>query len=132
MGDTDQINRLGVALVDLTATKLGLIFREQPTSDFGIDAQLEIKIDGQATGRLIAVQIKAGQSRFQRKPKSGFWHSISSRHQELWLNHSLPVIVILCDLETSICFWEIVTTETCITAGENWKINIPRARLRTY
>ncbi len=127
MNDTDQTSREGINLAALFTTRAGLIFREQPTSDIGIDAQFETK--DSSTGRLIAAQVKAGDSYFKRKTDTGYWHSVSARHRELWLNHSLPVIVVLCDLTTEKCYWELVTEETCIAAGESWKIHVPKANL---
>ena len=61
-------------LTGLRAGEAGLIFREQPTSDFGIDAQFEVKEGSTATGRLIAAQIKAGRSQFANETEGGFWH----------------------------------------------------------
>ena len=43
MPDTEQTNRLGMNLAEGRVLDAGHIFREQPISDFGIDAQIEIK-----------------------------------------------------------------------------------------
>lgn len=131
MIDTDQRNRLAVALVDAAATRLGIIFREQPTSDFGIDAQFELKTDGEATGRLIAAQIKGGPSYFKYESNDGFWLPVSSRHKNMWLSHSLPVVIILCDTDDSFIYWELVTEEGCISTGKEWKILIPKSKTLT-
>ena len=128
MTDTDQISREGVNLASLAATRTGLIVREQPTSDYGIDAHFEVKEGAEATGRLIAVQIKAGQSWFERETDQGFWHYISDRHYNLWINHSLPVIIVLCDTGNDICYFEIVTVDKCVRAGECWKLLIPKGK----
>jgi len=126
MQDTDLTDRRGVTLTTDRVLEAGHIFREQHESDQGIDAQIEIKEGLSATGRLIAVQIKSGASYFSREIETGFWHPVTNKHRELWINHSLPVIVILCNLDTRDCFYEIVTDETCIRAGKNWKILIPK------
>ncbi len=63
--DIDETDRAGIALCAFQVTrKLGLVFREQGTSDFGVDAQAEMKRDGRPTGRLVGLQIKAGPSYF--------------------------------------------------------------------
>ena len=63
--DTDQTDRAGVYLCGLRVTRLlGMAFREQGTSDFGVDAQAEGKRDGYTTGRLVRLQIKTGPSWF--------------------------------------------------------------------
>lgn len=127
MNDTDQTSREGIHLVGLHGARAGMITREQPISDFGIDVHLETKDSGRATGRLIAAQVKAGSSWLSRPTSSGFWHPISQRHYQLWTNHSLPVIVVLCDIEHDVCYWELVTPESCIRVGESWKIEVPKA-----
>lgn len=52
--ETDQTSRLGVNAVGLMFEQLGWIFREQPTSDYGIDAQAEKRsAEGSGLGKLI-------------------------------------------------------------------------------
>ena len=129
MKDTDQISRRGLSLLQQVVLDAGHIFRAQLESDFGVDAHIEIKEGSKPTGRLIAVQVKSGSSYFSREEETGFWHSISDRHMELWLNHSLPVILVLCDVQTKICYYEIVTNETCVLAGGKWKILVPKSKI---
>ena len=59
-----SVERIGVATTEKIINQMGLIFREQPTDDYGIDAQIETIEDEYATGKLIAVQIKSGASFF--------------------------------------------------------------------
>lgn len=59
-----SIERIGVSSTEKIINQLGMIFREQPTDDYGIDAQIETMENGCATGKLIAVQIKSGESYF--------------------------------------------------------------------
>lgn len=127
MSDTDDTSRQGISLVQFQAADAKLIAREQQTSDFGIDLHLETKDGGRATGRLIAVQVKAGPSYLSRPTNSGYWHPISETHYQQWTTHSLPVIIVLCDLENRICYWALVTPESCVQAGKSWKIEVPRA-----
>ena len=61
--ESDNTGRVGVYAVALAIEKsLGWILREQPTSDHGIDAHVEIVDERDVTGRLIALQIKSGKS----------------------------------------------------------------------
>lgn len=78
--------------------QLGLVFREQSTSDFGVDAQAEMKRDGRPTGRLVGLQIKSGQSHFEEPYEAGWIFRPTEKHLQYWLNHSLPVYVLLVDL----------------------------------
>ena len=114
MQDSNQTDRQGINLTEQRILDLGLIFREQPISDFGIDAQFELKVAGKATGRLIAAQVKPGSSQFDKETEGGFWHYLSDLHRDLWINHSLPVVIVHCDLEARTCYYELVTPETCI------------------
>ena len=132
MSDNNQIDRQGVVEVNRQVLKADLFFREQFNSDIGIDAQIEIK-GGEEAGRLIAVQIKSGLSWFKKegKNKTGFWYCLCDRHKKLWLEHSLPVIIILHDPKTETCYYELVTEENCISTGKGWKIFIPRNKTLT-
>ncbi|WP_299828303.1 DUF4365 domain-containing protein [uncultured Roseobacter sp.] len=131
MSDNEQINRLGVNILDQRVIEAGHIFREQLTSDSGIDAQIEIKDGTKATGRLIAAQIKAGPSYFSNEDEHGFWYYVSVQHRDLWINHSLPVILVLCDVDERECYYEIVSDETCVRTSKGWKILVPRNKIIT-
>jgi hypothetical protein len=69
----DNTGRIGVyAVAAMIEKELGWIFREQPTSDHGIDAQVEVVGSrSDVTGRLIALQIKSGKSYFRRASRVG-------------------------------------------------------------
>jgi tetratricopeptide (TPR) repeat protein len=94
---------------------LGLVFRPQDTSDFGVDAQVEMKHDGHTTGRLVGLQIKTGPSRFEEPREDGWIFRPEKRHVSYWLNHSLPIYVVLVDLETEAIYWQEVSERTLQT-----------------
>lgn len=131
MSDNNQTDCLGVNLLGQRVLEAGHIFREQSVSDYGIDAQIEIKDGAKATGRLIAVQIKSGRSFFSNEGQNGFLHYVSNRHRDLWINHSLPVILVLCDLDERDCYYEIVSDETCVRTDKRWKIQVPKKKTIT-
>ena len=64
---------IGVTLTKLAVEKeLDWLFREQPTEDYGIDAQVEI-VEGEAvSGKLLALQIKSGPSWFEQAGPGGW------------------------------------------------------------
>ena len=86
--------------------ELGWVFREQPTSDFGVDAHVEIRRGGTPTGRLLGAQVKTGPSWFSEPYDEGWIFRPSDRHMSYWLNHSLPVNLLLVDLETETIYWQ--------------------------
>lgn len=52
--------------------ELGWLFREQPTEDYGIDAHVEIVEHEDVRGRLLALQIKSGESWFRETTEGGW------------------------------------------------------------
>jgi hypothetical protein len=120
------VARLGVSAVSsIVQEDLKWIFREQPKDDFGIDAYIEICDKGKPTGRLIAVQIKSGDSYFARKSIEGYIFTGSMRHLDYWLSYSLPVILIIYDHINKKAFWTPVTNELAKRNDKSWNITIP-------
>jgi tetratricopeptide (TPR) repeat protein len=138
--DTNAVDRAGVGLCEFRITgELGHIFREQPTSDYGVDAHVEIKREGRPTGRLIGLQLKSGRSRFGEESGEGWKFRPKKRHIPYWLGHSLPVYVLLVDTEDRAIYWQelsqatlqrgprggiyvmVPRTQTFETAGEAWE-----------
>ncbi|SEB27556.1 DUF4365 domain-containing protein [Paenibacillus sp. 276b] len=117
----------GVNLVNTIVTSdFRWIFREQPTKDYGIDAHIEIVEDNRVTGRLIAVQIKTGPSYLTKRSDKGFiYNKGKMKHLNYWRNHSLPVILVLCDDTDNICYWVQVTEENTEVADGRWEICVP-------
>ena len=64
--------------------------------DVGVDGQIEILTDDRrVTGKLVAVQIKCGDSFFKEPADSGFVFRGDREHLVQWLDGSLPVILVL-------------------------------------
>lgn len=124
--DTDQTNRVGIQAVGLMFEQLGWIFREQATSDYGIDAQAEERgSDGGGTGKLIALQIKSGASWFVKRGDDYVYYGVV-RHKDYWLNHSLPVFIIIHDPTTGLTLWQKVERHLVEEQSEGrWSIMIP-------
>lgn len=115
-------DRQGVAGVQqIVVSRLGWLFREQPTDDFGIDAQIEVVERGAATGRLIAVQIKSGSSYFNEPEPDGWWFRVNADDLDYWLDHSLPVAVVLYDPSSETAYWEVVTPKSVVTGARGGK-----------
>lgn len=122
---SDIIGDMGVGLVRYQCGRMGHIFRELPTQDHGIDAVIEIgDDDGGHTGKLIAVQIKCGES-FWRGEKSGsVWFDFNSRQSDYWDHHILPVICVIVHPFDRRCIWKLVTGAERTPAGERLKISV--------
>ncbi|GAA5055240.1 hypothetical protein GCM10023318_31120 [Nocardia callitridis] len=89
------------------------VFREQPFEDYGIDAHIEVVDDEAVLGRLIALQIKTGGSYFDSPAaEGGWWFRDMAAHFEYWLDFSIPVVVVLVDLDSGQCHWQLVAEST--------------------
>lgn len=110
--------------------ELGWLFRDQPTEDYGIDAHAEV-VDGEdVRGRLLALQIKGGESWFRELGPGGWWFRPDVAHVRYWRNHSLPVVVVFYHPETNRCYWQLVNDETLVaTPAGGWKLLVPVAHL---
>ncbi|UYB40269.1 DUF4365 domain-containing protein [Streptomyces sp. Je 1-4] len=125
-----------VASIGVTQTQLavevglGWLFREQPTEDYGIDAHVEVVDAELVRGRLLALQIKSGSSWFSEQGPGGWWFRPDAEHVQYWINHSLPVAVVLYHPEEECCYWQLVNRETLIeTRRGSWKLLVPEAQV---
>lgn len=126
-----EVSAIGVAAVGLTVARdLGWVFREQPFEDYGIDAQVEIVQDGTVSGKLLALQIKCGSSWFAEPSGEGWWFRPDAAHVRYWINHSLPVVIVMHHPETGSCHWQLVSQDVLeSTPAGGWKMLIPRAHV---
>src|ERR1700676_2448513 len=126
-GSTQPAERWGVWNVDGIVTHaLGWHFREQPLPDYGVDAQAEVVADDElVTGRLVALQIKGGDSWFGELADGGWVFRESSDHLAYWLGHSLPVVVVIVDTGGK-AFWQVVTPATVRETPKGFALVIPR------
>ena len=130
MADNSDLEREGVASAERAIRRhLRWTFRDQAVDDYGIDAHVEPKRDGVPTGKLIAAQIKAGTSYFRDEAPDGWYYTGNDRHLRYWLNHVLPVVVILYDPGTETCYWQHVTGEHITYTATGWKLLVPASQI---
>jgi hypothetical protein len=100
-----QQERLGITSVAMALTSLGVIWRETPMADVGIDGQIEhVSPDGKATGRLLAAQVKSGPSYFH--DHDTHWHFYpDDKHRFYWERFPIPVILFLHDPDHQATYW---------------------------
>ncbi len=126
ISNNQKTDRVGVQIVGERFELAGYIFREQTVSDYGIDAQIEV-VDGDiVTGKLIALQIKSGISWFKEESEEGYIYRGDIEHLDYWLEHSLPVLIVLCDIDNKKCFWQSVTPANITYTKKAWKTTIPK------
>ncbi|WP_244374946.1 DUF4365 domain-containing protein [Nitrobacter winogradskyi] len=106
MGNTYAQERAGIAAVQGYAADRKQIWRETGTGDVGIDGQLEfVNEQALATGRTVAVQVKAGPSYFQHETAAGWKFYPEAKHRNYWEAFPLPVLLVLHNTETSLSYW---------------------------
>ncbi len=93
---------MGVGAAQVEFSRWGWAFRSQYVKDYGIDAHAE-PFDGphQPSGRLLALQIKSGDSYFREETADGWWYRGENRHLRYWLNHVLPVLIVIYDVNSN-------------------------------
>ncbi len=125
---THHTDRTGIsAIAEKFHRDLGWIFREQH-QDFGVDAQVEIVENSQATGKLLGLQIKSGSSYFSERDGTFITFRGDPEHLEYWLNHRLPIVVVLYDPVAQEAYWEAVTKEKVTKTSKGWKLLIPESQ----
>ncbi len=103
----------------------GWAFRPQPIADLGIDAHVEVCQDGKPVGKILALQIKSGESYFHKRARSGYVYRGSPRHLEYWLNYPLPVALILYNPATEQVYWQAVIDKNVKRTSKGWRIILP-------
>jgi len=128
--EKQYLGDLGLRTVsDLVHDGLKWICRPEPTHDLGVDAHIEIVTDNrEGTGRLLAVQIKCGDSYLDEREGDNIIHRGELQHLNYWLQHSLPVILVVCDPNTKECWWREITAGTVERTEKAWKTLIPRSQ----
>ncbi len=126
--DEDIQGRTGVHLVGLKVHQyLKWIFREKPTSDIGIDGEIELRSpSGESHGRLIAVQIKCGPSYLREQTSNSIVYRGDYKHLRYWSNYAVPVIVVLCDPVESICWWQAVDMQRIHFHEKGWSLEVEK------
>jgi hypothetical protein len=103
--------RIGLGAAEMEFSRWGWIFREQTVADHGIDALLEPCTNGAASGKLIALQIKAGISYFREPVNNGWIYRGKKKHLQYWLQHCLPVILIMHNPDSGLSYWAHITEQ---------------------
>lgn len=126
MSNTPDIERIGVSKLAALFSQAGWTFREQPIKDYGVDAQVEIVSKDSPTGKLIAIQIKSGLSYFSKQNKNVITFRPKERHVEYWLNHCLPVVLVLYNPDSDTFNWVKFDESLIAKTGKGYKIEIPK------
>ncbi len=117
------------AIAIIIRDELGWVYRRQIESDYGIDAHTEVVQNGKVTGKLFALQVKAGSSFFRERDGEDFVLRVSKDLADYWLAYSLPVVVVLYDPNERKSFWQPVTKETVQYLRRGAKVIVPHLNI---
>jgi hypothetical protein len=129
MPGTDLTERLGVFAVGLRSEQAGWAFRELPRPDRGVDAHIEARTDGRPDGRLLALQIKSGESQFRHPIPGGWRFYVDSAHIDYWRDYSMPVLLVLYNPGTDAAFWQVVNGDTTQSTGKRFAVDVPESNI---
>ena len=101
--------------------------------DIGTDLLIMARSnDGISPELLMGAQVKTGPSYFtsptnKKSDEEGWWYRDKQRtHVDDWVEHPLPHLLILHDLETRKSYWAHVTAESIVSTGKGAKVLVPR------
>ncbi|MBD8515767.1 DUF4365 domain-containing protein [Plantibacter sp. CFBP 8804] len=117
--------REGVLRVAKEVNSARCIWRETVSMDVGIDGQMEhVNEGGQATGRMVFVQVKSGSSYFRGASADKVPYYPAAKHKGYWERSPLPVILVLHNDATDETYW--VDARDSLRRGES-VISVPKA-----
>ena len=125
---TAQRGEFGVSIVSkVVSDSFGWLFkRNHQEHDFGIDGQAEVvAADGAVTGQMFAVQIKCGHSFLKEMNQWGYVYRGEAKHFNYLSNYPVPVVICICDPDTSDCYWAQFKADSTEPTQSGWKMTIP-------
>lgn len=115
-------------IAHLFESEYNWIFREQPISDVGIDAIIEKSVEGDPTGKLLALQIKSGKGNVKENDDSWTYY-ISNTHYYYWTNFEIPVVIALyVKSKKKNVYWQYLKKTKIKRTKTRWKIEIPKSQ----
>jgi len=99
-------------------------WRPTPSHDIGVDGQIEFldqEIDNSSTGKIVAVQVKAGPSYFKAESNDHFKYYPSSKHRRYWSSLNIPIILVLHNPDTDTTIFTNVKPQ--LESGEAIKVS---------
>ena len=132
-GYSDSVKKMGIYAASRLSSKIpGVIFRAQRDGGTGLNAHIEITLEGlNRTERIIGLRIC---SSFEtEKTARGYVCSGEAETAAYWLQHSLPVVIMVYENEENIInknsqdkiLWEAVTPENLEISGNKWEVIVP-------
>ena len=102
----------GLLYIEQLVNETGNIFRKiHLEEDVGLDGVIEFVKDGEATGRLLAIQVKSGDS-YVVAGKDRFIVPVDEAHLNYWQSYDLPVVIVCYSPSQKLAAWEDIKLYT--------------------
>ena len=125
--DTEFTSRAGVHYTGYICSMSGLIFRETPNTDIGIDGQIElVNGENKATGMMAGIQVKSGDS-FVDAGTETFTFRAEQKHFEYWEQFCLPVIGVVFSPTLKKAVWFDLSKHSKIILSKGKPLEIKEA-----
>jgi uncharacterized protein DUF4365 len=103
---TKRTEYQGLLYIEQLVNETGNIFRKiHLEEDVGLDGVIEFVKDGESTGRLLALQVKSGDS-YVVAGKDRFTVPVDVAHQIYWQSYDLPVVLVCYSPSQKLAAWE--------------------------
>ncbi len=126
-GKRQRTGKSGESFVDYFVHQiLGWIYRPvHQESDFGIDGYIDIVNNGNVTGQTIGVQIKCGDSYFNKKTDGLIRYEGKNKHLNYYTNSNTPIILVVLNSDCSEGQWVEFNPSITSPCKYGWWIEVP-------
>jgi hypothetical protein len=126
LNDNDTAERVSLYAAGRVSAQLpGLLFREQRSGDTGLNAHLEMTEDFPKTGKTIGLQVRSDENTHLEHSARGYICRGEMPHLVYWLQHAIPVAVMIHERKTGKILWEFVSAENIEIEGQEWELVVP-------
>ena len=126
----DISERIGVYTASrITAQLPELIFREQRSGDIGLNAHLEITEGFPKMGKIIGLQIRSDEGARLERSARGYVCRGEMTHLAYWLQHAIPVLVMIHEQKSDRILWEFAGADTIEIDGQEWELVVPHEQV---
>jgi hypothetical protein len=130
LNDSDTAERIGLYAAGRVSAELpGLLFREQRSGDTGLNAHLEITEDFPKAGKTIGLQVRSDENTHLERSARGYICRGEMSHLVYWLQHAIPVVVMIHERKSGQILWEFVNPESIEIEGQEWELVIPYSQI---
>jgi hypothetical protein len=126
LDDSDSAGRISLYAAGRVSAQLpGLLFREQRSGDTGLNAHLEITEDFPRAGKTIGLQVRSDENTHLEHSARGYICRGEMSHLVYWLQHAVPVVVMIHERKSGQILWEFVSAENIEIEGQEWELVVP-------